>query len=182
RSQLVGARHGAEHDFLTRAVDEVSRDRRAEVGRDQELFQLFVERLVDRTIRLEDGIQARGEILLRSLEAVAQLCAEAREEAHGVWDGGRTSFGTPWPLVPSRGRLLPLNSRLTPAALPMLTVSRRFETHSRTCSAGMVSSVEPPSSVRTRIQVLSVVRAVRRYGAVTSEAIRSASFTGFWTT
>src|SRR3989441_12982847 len=68
------------------------------------------------------------------------------------------------PLAPSRGIGRPLSSRLTPPALPMVRTKGPLDTHSRTSLAGTVSSLVRPSSVRTRIQVVSVVRATSRYG------------------
>src|SRR5256885_3232120 len=71
------------------------------------------------------------------------------------------------PLGPSGGRGRPFSSSDTPPALPSVSTNGRFETHSRICPAGTVSSVLLPSSVRTRIQVGSDTRATRRYGEAT---------------
>ena len=38
----------------------------AEVGGDQQLFQLFEQRVVDRAVGLEDGAELAGEVLLRA--------------------------------------------------------------------------------------------------------------------
>src|SRR5262245_63120257 len=68
------------------------------------------------------------------------------------------------PLGPSGGSVRPLSSSVTPPALPSVRTNGRFETHSRVCPAGTVSSLLCPSSVRTRIQVASDARAMSRYG------------------
>src|SRR5262249_51346784 len=68
------------------------------------------------------------------------------------------------PLGPSGGSVRPLSSSVTPPALPSVSTNGRFETHSRLCPAGTVSSLLCPSSVRTRIHVASDARAIRRYG------------------
>ena len=71
RSELLGSRHRAEHDLLARAVDEVGGERGAQIGRDQRLLQLRVERFVDRTIGLENGLELGAEELSRAPEACA---------------------------------------------------------------------------------------------------------------
>ena len=71
------------------------------------------------------------------------------------------------PLGPSGGRVRPFSSSVTPPALPTVSTNGRFETHSRVCPAGNVSSVLRPSSVRTRIHVASDARATSRYGEAT---------------
>src|SRR5256885_13309502 len=45
RAELVGARDGPEHDLLARAVREVGGERGAQVGRDEQLLELLVERI-----------------------------------------------------------------------------------------------------------------------------------------
>jgi len=80
------------------------------------------------------------------------------------------------PLGPSGGSVRPLSSKLTPPALPIVSVNGRLETHSRTSPGGTFSSLIRPSSVRTRIHVVSLLRATRRYGEEIDPA--SASSTG----
>jgi len=48
--------------------------------------------------------------------------------------------------------------------LPIVMTKGPFDTHSRISLGGIVSSLVRPSSVRTRIHVVSVVRAISRYG------------------
>src|SRR5438445_497356 len=72
------------------------------------------------------------------------------------------------PLAPSAGSGRPFSSKETPPALPMVRTNGRFEIHSRTSPAGTFSSLVRPSSVRTRIHVVSLVRATSRYGDVAS--------------
>src|SRR5437867_11276279 len=92
--------------------------------------------------------------------------------------GGRTIRVMTAPLEPSRGIDRPLSSRLTPPALPMVRTKGPLDTHSRTSLAGIVSSLVRPSSVRTRIQVVSVVRATSRYGETTLCAVEEEAGTG----
>src|SRR4051812_47692688 len=68
------------------------------------------------------------------------------------------------PLGPNGGSVRPLSSKLTPPALPIVSVKGRLEIHSRTSPGGTFSSLMRPSSVRTRIHVVSLVRATSRYG------------------
>ena len=82
RTQLRRARDRPEHHLFTRAVREVRRDRRAEVGGDQKLFQLLVERIVDGTVVLEHGGEAGGEVLLRALQPVAQTLLQSGKQRH----------------------------------------------------------------------------------------------------
>src|SRR6185436_14789655 len=81
--------------------------------------------------------------------------------------GGRTMRWMTVPLGPSGGSARPLSSKLTPPALPIVRVNGRFEIHSRTSPGGTFSSLLRPSSVRTRIHVVSFVRATSRYGETT---------------
>src|SRR5947207_8307594 len=142
-------------------------ERGAQVGRDEELLELRVERLTDRPLRLEHRAEAVREMLLRPPEPLAKPVPETPEERH--WPSeGRTSRAIAAPLRPSGGRRWPFSSRVTPPALPMLRTNGRFETHSRTSPAGMFSSLIRPSSMRTRIHVSSDVRATSRYVAATS--------------
>src|SRR5437870_8327308 len=78
--------------------------------------------------------------------------------------GGRTMRWMTAPLGPSGGSVRPLSSKLTPPAFPIVSVNGRLEIHSRTSPGGTFSSLIRPSSVRTRIHVVSLVRATRRYG------------------
>src|SRR5256885_15380403 len=80
------------------------------------------------------------------------------------------------PLAPSAGSGRPFSSKETPPALPMVRTNGRLEIHSRTSPGGTFSSLIRPSSVRTRIHVVSLVRATRRYGEEIDPA--SASSTG----
>src|SRR5262249_39906362 len=88
---------------------------------------------------------------------------------------GRTKRVMTEPLTPSRGMGRPLSSRLTPPALPIVMTNGPFETHSRISLAGIVSSLVRPSSVRTRIHVVSVVRAMSRYGSPSPRAVVAAA-------
>src|SRR2546430_8103322 len=130
-AELVGARDRPEHDLFARAVREVGGERGAQVGRDEELLELRVERLTDPPLRLEHRAEAVREMLLRPPEPLAQPVPETPEERH--WPSeGRTSRAIAAPLRPSGGRRWPFSSRVTPPALPMLRTNGRFETHSRT--------------------------------------------------
>src|SRR5215813_6930486 len=173
--ELAGAGHRPEHDFLARAVDEIGGQRGPEVRRDQELLELLEQRVVDGPIGVQDGAETAGQVLLRPAEPVAETLTQAREKLHGLSEG-RTKRVMTEPLAPSRGMGRPLSSRLTPPALPIVMTNGPFEIHSRISLAGIVSSLVRPSSVRTRIHVVSVVRAIKRYGkpsprAATVEAV-----------
>src|SRR5262249_1590833 len=163
RAKLARAGHRPEHDFLTRAVDEVGGERRAQVRRDQDLFELFEQRVVDGPVRVENGAETAGEVLLRPPEPVAETPTQSREKLHWLSEG-RTIRVMTEPLAPSRGTGRPLSSRLTPPALPIVRTKGPFEIHSRISLAGIVSSLVRRPSVRTRIHVVSVVRAIKRYG------------------
>src|SRR5258705_11089002 len=134
---------------------------RSQVGGDQELFQLFEQGIGDGSIGVEHGAEAAGEELLRAPESLAQALAQPGEELHWM-SGGRTNRVMTAPLAPSRGTGRPLSSRLMPPALPIVRTKGPLDTHSRTSLGAIVSSVVRPSSVRTRIHVVSVVRATRR--------------------
>src|SRR5207249_4045334 len=94
---------------------------------------------------------------------IAETLTHCGEKLHGLSEG-RTNRVMTEPLAPSRGMGRPLSSRLTPPALPIVITNGPFEIHSRISFAGIVSSLVRPSSVRTRIHVVSVVRAMSRYG------------------
>src|SRR5215470_5790117 len=169
--ELAGAGHCPEHDFLARAVDEIGGERGTEVSRDQKLLELLEQRVVHGPIRVQDGAETPREVLLRPAEPVAETLTQGREKLHGLSEG-RTKRVTTEPLTPSRGMGRPLSSRLTPPALPIVMTNGPFETHSRISLAGIVSSLVRPSSVRTRIHVVSVVRAINRYGNPSPRAPR----------
>src|SRR5262249_22883033 len=178
RPELSGARHRSEHHLFARAIDEVGRERRPQIGGDEELLQLFEQGVVDRAIGLEHGAEAAGENLLRALESLAQALPQPGEELHRTSAGSTMRLMTA-PLAPSRGTGRPLSSKLTPPALPIVRTKGPLDTHSRTSLGGIVSSVVRPSSVRTRIQVVSVVRATRRYvDAMAPDAATGAGVTG----
>src|SRR5439155_23832784 len=162
RAQLGGAGHRPEHDLLARAIGEIGGQRRSQVRCDQQLLELLEQRVVDGSIRLQHGAQTAREVLLRPLESLTKTLTETGEELHGV-SAGRTSCRMTTPLAPSGGMGRPLSSRVTPTALPTEMMKGRLDTHSRTCPGGIVSSLVLPSSVRTLIQVSSVVRATSRY-------------------
>src|SRR5262245_25741740 len=167
--ELAGAGHCPEHDFLARAVDEIGGERGTEVSRDQKLLELLEQRVVHEPIRVQDGAETPREVLLRPPEPVAETLAQGREKLHGLSEG-RTKRVMTEPLAPSRGMGRPLSSRLTPPALPIVMTNGPFEIHSRISLAGIVSSLVRPSSVRTRIHVVSVVRAMSRYGSPSPRA------------
>src|SRR5262249_28364636 len=167
--ELAGAGHRPEHDFLARAVDEIGGQRGPEVRRDQELLELLEQCVVDGPIGVQDGAETAGQVLLRPTESVAETLTQAREKLHGLSEG-RTKRVMTEPLAPSRGMGRPLSSRLTPPALPIVMTNGPFEIHSRISLAGIVSSLVRPSSVRTRIHVVSVVRAMSRYGSPSPRA------------
>src|SRR3989454_11114414 len=56
-AELVGAGHRPEHDLLAGTVREVGGERGAQVGREEQLLELLVERVVDRSL----GLEHRGE-------------------------------------------------------------------------------------------------------------------------
>src|SRR5215470_16230451 len=172
--ELAGAGHCPEHDFLARAVDEIGGGRGPEVGRDQKLLELLEQRVVHGPIRVQDGAETPREVLLRPTKPVAETLTQAREKLHGLSEG-RTKRVTTESLAPSRGMGRPLSSRLTPPALPMVRTNGPFEIHSRISLAGIVSSLVRPSSVRTRIHVVSVVRAMSRYGSPSPRAVVAAA-------
>src|SRR5439155_15943127 len=138
-------------------------------GRDQQLLDLLEQRVVDGPIGVQDGAETPGEVLLRPAEPVAEPLTQSREKLHWLSEG-RTNRVTTEPLAPSRGIARPLSSRLTPPALPIVITKGPFEIHSRISLAGIVSSLVRPSSVRTRIHVVSVVRAINRYGEASPRA------------
>ena len=164
RPELARAGHRPEHDFLTGAIDEVSGERRSKVGRDQQLLELLEQCVVDGPVGIQNGAETPGEILLRPAQPVAEPLTQHREKLHWLSEG-RTNRVMTEPLAPSRGIARPLSSRLTPPAFPIVMMNGPFEIHSRISLAGIVSSLVRPSSVRTRIQVVSVVRAMSRYRA-----------------
>src|SRR5712664_3281257 len=150
----------------------------SQVRGDQQLLQLLEQRVVDGSIGLQHGAEPAGEVLLRAPEPLAEALAQPGEELHRM-SGGRTNRVTTAPLAPSRGIGRPLSSRLTPPALPMVRTKGPLDTHSRTSLAGIISSLVRPSSVRTRIQVVSVVRATSRYGETTlSRVVEGGAGTG----
>ena len=169
RTELAGAGDGAEHELFACTVGEVSGQLGSEVRRDQQLFELLEQRVVDRAIRVEHGAETAREVLLRPLEPVAETLTQGREKLHWLTEG-RIIRVTTEPLAPSRGTGRPLSSRLTPPAFPIVMTKGPFEIHSRISLAGIVSSLVRPSSVRTRIHVVSVVRAINRYGEASPRA------------
>ena len=130
RPQLLGPGHGPEHDLFACAVDEVARERGAQVGCDQRLLELGIERFVDGAIGLEYGLELGTEELSRTPQACAEALTERRQELH-CW-GGRTSREITAPLGPRAGNTRPFSSKLTPPALPMVRTKGPFDTHSRT--------------------------------------------------
>src|SRR5262249_19433922 len=138
------------------------------------LLELLEQRVVHGPIRVQDGAETPREVLLRPAEPVAETLTQGREKLHGLSEG-RTKRVMTEPLTPSRGMGRPLSSRLTPPALPIVMTNGPFETHSRISLAGIVSSLVRPSSVRTRIHVVSVVRAMSRYGSLSPRAVVAAA-------
>src|SRR5207302_9406375 len=107
---------------------------------------------------------------------VAETLTQGGEKLHWLSEG-RTNRVMTAPLAPSRGIDRPLSSRLTPPALPIVMTNGPFEIHSRISLAGIVSSLVRPSSVRTRIQVVSVVLATSRYGETTLSRVEGGAGT-----
>jgi len=172
--QLARAGHRPEHDFFTRTVGEIGGERGSEIRRDQQLLHLLEQRVVDGPVGVQDGAETTGEVLLRSAQPVAETLTQGGEKLHWLSEG-RTNRVMTAPLAPSRGIDRPLSSRLTPPALPIVMTNGPFEIHSRISLAGIVSSLVRPSSVRTRIQVVSVVLAMSRYGEATPRTVVAAA-------
>ena len=75
RAQLFGAGDRAVHLLFLRPMLEVRRERRADVGGDQDLLELLEQRVVDGAIGLEDGLELGAEELLRAAETVGRGAA-----------------------------------------------------------------------------------------------------------
>src|SRR5262249_22083803 len=136
----------------------------AQIGGDQQLFQLLEHGLVDGPSEREEPVEPLADGLPGALEALLETIRPPAEEAHhdpdpaGSW--GRTSFWITAPLAPSEGRRLPSRSISTPPALPTVSVKRFVALHSLTAPVCRSSSATWPSSTCTRSHVGSTARTI----------------------